>query len=112
MNSSTIELQVTPSASELYAVIDVLVAVGLDLERRDDRSAGAARTGEPLTREREGLGIALCMLGQLIARQSAASTRNTSAAGLPNGTGAKGDRYEEAGSGILLHRISEEHRDR
>lgn len=83
MNSSTIELQVTPSASELYAVIDVLVAVGLDLERRDDRGAGAQRTGEPLTREREGLGVALCMLGQLIARQSAPSVRNTSAAGFP-----------------------------
>lgn len=108
MNSSTIDLHVSPSASELYAVIDVLVAVGLDLERRDDRSAGAARTGEPLTREREGLGIALCMLGQLVARQSAPSIRNESAAGLPNGVGTQGDALEAAPA---VRRTGNDYRD-
>jgi hypothetical protein len=80
MKWSTLELRASPLAAELYAVIDVLVAVGFDLEQRDAQNTDAARGDARLTREREGLGTALCMLADLAARQATHPPQATSAA--------------------------------
>lgn len=105
-----------PLAAELYAVIDVLVAVGFDLEHKMSRAAGGAHSDVRSTREREGLDLALCMLGEMAARHGADTDGLQSPEGsIHHGNGAEGDARGAAGSngldatpiGLLLRRTGD-----